>query len=90
MIGANVGGLVGSLIGLIHYGNSPNFYFLIAGRFLYPFSAGMLLVAIPRFIDENLPPALAGPWGTSTNIFMNIGIMICLFLGAGIPDDNLS
>ena len=85
MIGANLGGLLGSIVTLIHTGIKPNLYFLIAGRFIYPFSAGILLVAIPRFIDENLPPEISGPWGTSTNIFMNIGIMTCLFLGAGIP-----
>lgn len=61
--------LLGSVLSLI-----LNFKIMCLGRFFFGFSAGVLLCASPKIMDETIPPALIDKgFGASTNILM------CLF-----------
>ena len=79
----NVVGLIGSLFTLI-----LNFKAMCFGRFLYGMSAGTLLCATPKYLDEVIPPRLIDKgFGTSTNILINLSVMMVLMLAIGMPDD---
>lgn len=66
IINFNIIGIVGSILSLI-----LNFKVMCVGRFLFGVSAGVLLCATPKILDETIPPHLIDKgFGASTNIMM--------------------
>ena len=65
-----------------------NFYVICAGRCLLGFTCGVILCATPKSLDEVIPDKLAGVFGTSTNIMINISFLICMILANYMPDDK--
>jgi hypothetical protein len=60
--------LVGTALSLV-----LNFKVMCVGRFLFGLSAGVLLCATPKIIDETIPASLIDKgFGASTNILMCI------------------
>lgn len=65
----NMLALVGTALSLVLH-----FKVMCVGRFIYGFSAGVLLCATPKVMEETIPTELIDKgFGASTNIFM------CLF-----------
>ena len=60
---------------------------IILGRFLYGFSAGLILVAAPRFQEEVVPPALVSLYGAFYCFSKAIATLIGFLLAIGLPDD---
>ena len=58
------------------------------GKFLYGVTAGHTNIVMGKSIDETLPIAISGQFGTLTNTYICVGIMICFFLGALLPKDE--
>lgn len=63
---------------------------VLAGRFLYGLAGGAFSVFVPSFINEVTPTELKGPFGSSTQILITLGIMISNLLGIPLPtkDDS--
>lgn len=58
------------------------------GRFVFGLSSGVLLCATPKYLDEVVPSRLIDKgFGTSTNIIINLAVMIILLMATGLPDD---
>lgn len=58
---------------------------VLAGRFLYGLAGGAFSVFVPSFINEVTPTELKGPFGSSTQILITLGIMISNLLGIPMP-----
>jgi len=59
------------------------------GRFLLGTAAGTLLCATPKYLDEVIPPRLIDKgFGTSTNIMINMAVLLVMVLAIGMPDDQ--
>lgn len=58
---------------------------VLAGRFLYGVAGGAFSVFVPSFINEVTPVELKGPFGSSTQILITLGIMIANLLGIPFP-----
>jgi MFS family permease len=83
IINFNILGLIGSIMSII-----PNFYVICAGRILLGFTCGVLLCATPKALDEVMPNKLAGIFGTSTNIMINISFLILMILANSMPEEK--
>ncbi len=59
---------------------------VVAGRFIFGLGAGAFSVFVPSFINEITPTELKGPIGSSTQIFITVGILISYLLGITFPD----
>lgn len=62
-----------------------NVWVISAGRLLHGLSAGVFMSAGPRMLDETVPVHLIGSFGVYTNVYANLGILVCLLLGLGLP-----
>ena len=72
MILMNILGIIGSLMSVY-----PNYFVLIAGRGFYCLSAGVLISAVPRILEETIPSdKLDLGFGASTNIAIDVLIFI--------------
>jgi MFS family permease len=72
MILMNIVGIVGSLMSVV-----PNYYVLVAGRGLYCLSAGVLIAAVPRILEETIPAEKYDlGFGASTNLAIDALIFI--------------
>ena len=79
------------MIGILACGISviDNFWIICLGRLLHGFVAGVLCTAAPQMIGETVPAHLMDyGFGVSTNVIIMVGVMICMLLGIGIPDDD--
>jgi MFS family permease len=82
IIAFNLMGLIGSAFSFMH-----SFYFLCFGRILFGFSAGVIMCATPKMLDETIPAHLIEKgFGTSTNIIINLMVFLMLLMGMGIPE----
>ena len=59
---------------------------VVIGRFIQGLSAGTFSVFVPSFINEITPTELKGPIGSSTQLFITLGILISYLLGIPLPD----
>ena len=59
---------------------------MVIGRFIQGLSAGTFSVFVPSFINEITPTELKGPIGSSTQLFITLGILISYLLGIPLPD----
>jgi len=72
MILMNIVGIIGSLMSIY-----PNYFVLIGGRILYGMSAGVLIAAVPRIIEETIPEDKFDlGFGAVTNIAIDVLVMI--------------
>jgi len=57
-------------------------------RFIHGFATGILVNACPKMIEETVPGNVMDyGFGTSTNLCINVAIMITLLLGIGLPPE---
>jgi predicted MFS family arabinose efflux permease len=61
---------------------------ILIGKLVFGVCAGILNTACPKFLDETVPYSLIGLYGTSTNIFLCLGLGAAMFIGAGLPDET--
>jgi len=61
---------------------------IIIGRFICGFSAGILNMSCSKSIVESVPVTYTGAFGAMTNVFLNIGMMVCTVLGMALPSDK--
>ena len=81
MIVMNIVGILGSLMSIY-----PNYFVLIAGRILYGMSAGVLIAAVPRIIEETIPEDKFDlGFGALTNISIDVLVMINSILVMFMP-----
>ena len=87
MISMNIIGICGSLMSVI-----PNYFVLLIGRFLYCFSSGVLISAVPRIIEETIPfDKYDLGFGASTNLAIDFLILIYTIIDIYMPKTlNLS
>lgn len=81
LINFGVLGIIGTAITLY-----PNIWIIILGRFIHGYSTGVFMTAGPRMLDECVPSHLIGSFGTYTNIYANIGLLLVLLLGFTLPN----
>lgn len=63
------------------------FWVICLSRFLYGFFSGIIVAAAPKWLDETIPTHLIDKgFGASTNLAVNIAIMILMVLGTVSPD----
>ena len=77
-------GILGSVLSII-----SNFYVILLGRLTFGFAAGVLVTACPKIVEETVPSAYMDyGYGISTNLGINLFIMISLLSGLIIPSDK--
>ena len=80
----NIVAILGSAMSTI-----SNFWVLLAGRFIFGFSSGVLLCATPKMIEETIPAHLQDyGFATSTNMIINCSIAVSMIMGIGMPSDE--
>ena len=65
-----------------------NYYILLGGRILYGFASGVLAAAIPRYMDEILPPHLMGFFGGLYTFSFAVATILGYVLALGLPPDD--
>lgn len=65
----------GFLFGGLLMGLAPNFYSVVAGRFVIGLASGASSVVVPIFLGELAPPTLRGILGTLTQFALVVGIL---------------
>ena len=78
-------GVIGTLLQLI-----LDKHILIFGRVLYGVANGMLACAIPRYMDEILPPHLIGFFGGLYTFSFAVATIIAYVLALGLPPDHVN
>ena len=66
-----------------------NIYMILAGRLLYGFSTGLIAVAIPRYMEEALPPNLISLYGGLYCFTFAQATILAYFLAYFLPADKL-
>ena len=64
MILMNILGIIGCFLSIY-----PNFYVLLAGRACYCIAAGVLIVIVPRILEETIPTKYTPEGGVETNYY---------------------
>lgn len=65
-----------------------NLYAIVIGRFMHGLATGVFMTGAPRILDETVPSHLLGTFGTYTNVYANLGIMVVMLLGFGLPSGD--
>jgi len=77
-------GIVGCALSLV-----PNMYVLCIGRTIYGFASGVMVVAAPKILNETIPShVLDNGYSCSTNLCLNVFILLSMLLSAGMPNDT--
>ena len=80
----NIIGIIGSLLSVI-----TNFYVILLGRLTFGFAAGVLVTACPKIVEETIPGHYMDyGYGTSTNLGINLFVMISLLSGLILPSES--
>ena len=66
-----------------------NKYLILGGRLLYGLATGLIAVAMPRYMDEVLPPSLIGLYGGLYCFSFAIATIIAYLLALGLPSDKI-
>ena len=61
---------------------------ILVGRLFYGFATGLIAVAMPRYMDEVLPPKLMGIYGGLYCFSFAIATIIAYLLALGLPPDK--
>lgn len=65
------------------------FWVICVGRFFMGFGTGLIMTAAPKFILETVPMhVLDRGFGSSTNIAINLAILINTLVAIGVPDSD--
>ena len=59
---------------------------ILLGKFFFGLAAGGLIVASSLYLNETVPVEHSSTFGFTTNFGVICGIMLCLLIGAGLPD----
>ena len=59
---------------------------ILIGKFIFGLAAGGLIVASSLYLNESVPSDYSTTFGFTTNFGVICGIMICLVMGAALPD----
>ena len=79
---ANVIGIISCVMSIIN-----NTYVMFAGRFVYGFVAGVMVVASPKILNEIIPShVMDNGYGISTNLAINLYVLISMVMGVGMPE----
>ena len=63
-----------------------NFYCILFGRLAFGFAAGVLVTACPKIVEETVPSThMDNGFGISTNLGINLFVMISLLSGFIVP-----
>ena len=62
---------------------------MILGRFLSGIGAGASTVICPLYVAEVSPPGMRGLFGASTQVMINVGILLAQLLGYFFSHDHL-
>ena len=102
MIGAVFGGrliaigrhrvlAIADIIGIIGVGLTLflDIHIILSGRIIYGISTGLIAVAMPRYIDEVLPPSLISLYGGLYCFSFSIATIVAYMLALGLPADKL-
>ena len=65
-----------------------NFWSILVGKLIYGFSAGVMLVAAPKMLDETIPIYKLKFFGLATNVNLNFGITIAMIMGLWLPKND--
>ena len=79
-----------AIIGILGSGMTMylNLYCLLAGRILYGFSLGLLVISWPRYMDEVLPPRSLSFYGGIYAFSIAFGTITAFLLALGLPKDD--
>jgi len=80
-----------NILGLAASGASLylEFFSICVWRFIHGFATGILVNACPKMIEETVPANVMDyGFGTSTNLCINVAIMVTLLLGLGLPPES--
>jgi len=79
--------IIFGVVGILFTGLTlfANLYLIVAGRFMHGLATGVFMTGGPRILDETVPSHLLGTFGTYTNVYANLGIMLVMVLGFGLP-----
>jgi MFS family permease len=81
LIIANLLAIIFSITSII-----PNLYIIGLSRTFYGFTAGVIVSATPKMIEETVPNRLMDRgFGISTNAFINSAILLLMILGNLMP-----
>ena len=84
LIKFNIIGMFGSAIALY-----LNFWGMCFGRMIFGFSAGVIICATPKMVEETIPSnVIEKGFGTSTNILINSATFTCLMLPSWLPENK--
>ena len=59
---------------------------IILGKFFFGLAAGSMIVASSIYMNETVPAEHSSTFGFSINFGVICGIMVCLLMGAALPD----
>jgi MFS family permease len=80
---AAIVGIIGSALTMI-----LDIKALLAGRILYGFSLGLLVISWPRYMDEVLPPSQLSFYGGIYAFSIAFGTITAFLLALGLPPDD--
>ena len=82
--------ILAAIIGIIGVGITLilDIKIILTGRVLYGISTGLIAVAMPRYMDEVLPPTMMGLYGGLYCFSFAIATIIAYLLALGLPDDK--
>ena len=63
---------------------------ILIGKFIFGLAAGGLIVASSLYLNETVPNEYSTSFGFTTNFGVICGIMVCLVMGAALPDPKTS
>ena len=66
-----------------------NLWLIYIGKFIYGFSAGVIIVASSLYLQETVPAEKSATFDFTTNFGVISGITICLVSGFGLPTSEV-
>ena len=84
-------GIIGAALTMIYRDDDLDLslYLLLGGRVLYGISIGLIAVALPRYMDEMLPPNILSIYGALYCFSFALATIIAYLLALGLPADKL-
>ena len=80
LIWANLIGILASCVSLV-----SNIWLLTIGRVLTGFSAGMMIVVVPKAIEETVPNYFTGTFVAFVSLSINGGLFLSVMAGSYMP-----
>ena len=59
---------------------------ILIGKFFFGLASGGLIVASSLYLNETVPVEHSASFGFTTNFGVICGIMVCLLMGAALPN----